>query len=84
MALAIARAPHAHAVRGEPRTYGRACAAEDTVLHQAVRSELASFLSALAESGSRPLPRYVLRSFDSFLRCGVFAHGFSRCNRPAT
>ena len=79
MALATAaRAPQAAAVRGEPRAYGRACAAEDTVLHRAVRSELATFLSALAESGSRPLPRYVLRAFDSFLRCGVFAHGFSR------
>lgn len=78
MALATVRAPRAVAVHSEPRTYGRAYAAEDTVLHRAVRSELATFLSALADSGSRPLPRYVLRAFDSFLRCGVFAHGFSR------
>jgi ribosomal protein S27E len=30
------------------------------------------------ESYTRPLPRYVRRAFESYLRCGIPEHGFLR------
>jgi len=50
----------------------------DTVLHQAVRSELETFLSELHGEGRAPLPRYVVQALRAYLRCGDFSHGFSR------
>ena len=65
------------------RRYGRSVPATETVLHEAVRTELATFLKSLEESGSKPLPRYVRQALRSYLRCGDFAHGFCRwtCER---
>ena len=54
---------------------------EGTVLHQAVRGHLASFLAETAERGG--LPRFVERDFARYLACGVPAYGFARlaCDR---
>jgi hypothetical protein len=49
---------------------------EGTVLHQAVRGHLASFLAETADRGG--LPRFVERDFARYLACGVLAHGFAR------
>jgi Transposase zinc-binding domain len=49
---------------------------EATVLHQAVRGHLSSFLAEAAERGG--LPRFVERDFTRYLECGVLAHGFAR------
>jgi len=67
----------------QPRSYDRACAAVDSVLHHAVRNELETFLSELHGEGRAPLPRYVLQALRGYLRCGDFSHGFSRhhCRR---
>jgi hypothetical protein len=49
---------------------------EGTVLHQAVRQNLASFLEEANERGG--LPRHVEQEFFRYLDCGVLAKGFSR------
>ena len=49
---------------------------EGTVLHQAVRQNLATFLEEAQEHGG--LPRYVEQEFFRYLDCGVLAKGFSR------
>ena len=51
----------------------------ETVLYGAVRSHLETFLAHTRETYEKPLPRYVEKEFRSFLKCGVFAHGFARC-----
>lgn len=67
----------------ERRRYGRSAPATETVLYEAVRSELSTFLEGIEESGSKPLPRYVLQALGKYRRCGDFAHGFCRwtCER---
>jgi hypothetical protein len=66
------------AATGSSWLYGRACRPQDTVLYEAVRTELETFLSELERNGHRPLPRYVLNALRRYLRCGVLAHGFTR------
>jgi hypothetical protein len=44
-----------------------------------VRETLETFLAHTRETYATPLPRYVEREFRGYLRCGVFAHGFTRC-----
>jgi hypothetical protein len=55
---------------------------EEGVLHEAVRGELASFLAA-AQGRERPVPRFVARELEAFLRCGLLAHGFVRVHCDA-
>jgi len=50
---------------------------ETTVLHQLVREHLETFVAHAREQYDKPLPRYVVDTFRSFLKCGVLAHGFS-------
>ena len=50
---------------------------EQTLLHQVVREHLPAFLAHTAAS-DRPLPRFVTRELDDFLRCGVPRHGLLR------
>jgi hypothetical protein len=50
---------------------------EQTLLHQVVREHLPSFL-AHSDASDRPLPRFVTRELENFLRCGVLRHGFLR------
>jgi len=48
---------------------------EETALYGVVHGHLESFLAG-ARDRDRIVPRFVERSFRSFLRCGVLAHGF--------
>lgn len=50
----------------------------ETVLYRIVREHLETFLAQTRETYERPLPRYVEAELRAYLRCGVFAHGFSR------
>ncbi|WP_368668873.1 transposase zinc-binding domain-containing protein [Corallococcus sp. CA053C] len=50
---------------------------EGTVLYEAVRDNLATFLAEASEVGCGLL-RYVERDFTRYLECGVLAHGFAR------
>jgi hypothetical protein len=52
----------------------------ETVLYGVVRETLETFLSHARETYCAPLPRYVERELRGYLRCGVFAHGFTRCH----
>ncbi len=55
----------------------------ETVLYGVVRSHLETFLAHVRETYENPLPRYVEKEFRSYLKCGVFAHGFVRCHCDA-
>ena len=54
---------------------------EQTVLYQAVAKNFRTF-TAVAELEGKRLPVYVIKEFESFLRCGILAYGFLRlrCN----
>src|SRR5207248_7586343 len=47
-------------------------------LYAIVRDHLHGFERFAEERYAAPLPRYVLRSFRSYLRCGLLEHGFLR------
>jgi len=51
---------------------------EQTVLHALVREHLPAFLRHAEEHYARPLPKYVRRAFEQYLRCGLPEHGFLR------
>jgi Transposase zinc-binding domain len=55
----------------------------ETVLYAVVRDHLETFLAHARETYAAPLPRYVEDELRSYLRCGVFAHGFVRCHCDA-
>ncbi len=48
------------------------------MLHALVREHLASFVRHAEEHYARPLPLYVRRAFEHYLRCGLPEHGFLR------
>jgi ribosomal protein S27E len=50
---------------------------EQTLLYQLVEAHYPAFLAA-REAADRPLPKYVQREFEAYLRCGRFEHGFLR------
>lgn len=66
-ALATVSRPAAH-VRHRP---------EQTLLYQLVERYYPEFARLMAQQGS-PLPRYVAREFDDYLKCGRLEHGFLR------
>ena len=51
----------------------------ETVLYGVVREHLETFLAHTRETYEKPLPCYVEEEFRSYLKCGVFGHGFARC-----
>ena len=55
---------------------------EDTLFYQIVEKNYPTFRDLLEQQG-RPLPAYVGREFDDFLKCGRLEHGFLRvrCDR---
>ena len=56
---------------------------EETVLYEALRAHLATFLERCDESGSEAtLPAHVRGEFERFLTCGILAHGFVRVRCP--
>jgi hypothetical protein len=50
----------------------------DTLLHRVVREHLEEFLQLTREQHDKPLPRYVVREFQEYLRCGDLSLGFIR------
>jgi hypothetical protein len=50
----------------------------ETVLYGLVRQYLESFLAHARENYDGGLPRYVEQELRAFLKCGVFAEGFTR------
>jgi len=48
------------------------------VLYAIVRDHLEAFLAHARETYDRGLPHYVEQAFRSYLKCGIFAHGFLR------
>jgi hypothetical protein len=50
---------------------------ELTPCYQIVQSTLNTFI-ANREMEGRPLPEYVIKEFDAYLKCGIPAHGFIR------
>ena len=50
---------------------------ELTPCYQIVQSTLDTFI-ADREMEGRPLPEYVIKEFDAFLKCGIPAYGFIR------
>jgi hypothetical protein len=54
-----------------------------TILYRAVHETLETFLAHARETYAAPLPRYVERELRGYVRCGVFAHGFTRCHCDA-
>ena len=47
---------------------------EQTLLYQLVEEHYPAFV-ALREAQGRPLPAYVQREFEDFLKCGRLEHG---------
>lgn len=50
---------------------------EQTLLYQLVETHYPAFAERMASDG-RPLPDYVRREFEAFLKCGRLEHGFLR------
>jgi hypothetical protein len=50
---------------------------EQTLLYQLVERHYPEFARLMALQGS-PLPSYVAREFDDYLKCGRLEHGFLR------
>lgn len=50
---------------------------EQTLLYQLVERHYPAFARLMAEQGS-PLPGYVAREFEDYLKCGRLEHGFLR------
>ena len=68
----------AHAPEYRPRRPERA------VLYRAVQAHWETFRAGAREaSEGSGLPRFVERTFDAYLRCGILAHGFARAHCAA-
>ena len=50
---------------------------EKTLLYQTVQNHMAAFF-AQCEAFERSVPAFIKEEFDTFLRCGILAHGFAR------
>jgi hypothetical protein len=51
---------------------------EKSLLYQLVQQNLLSFYEQIEREHDSPLPDFVKKEFDEFLRCGILAHGFLR------
>jgi hypothetical protein len=69
---AVLRAALAHTVRYERRR------PEETILHCLVREHLETFLAQVEARAGTGLPEFVRDEFETFLECGILAHGFLR------
>jgi hypothetical protein len=54
----------------------------ETLLHRVVGEHLDEFLRVTREQYDKPLPRYVVREFQEYLRCGDLSLGFVRTACP--
>jgi hypothetical protein len=55
----------------------------ETVLYGLVRQHLESFLAYAREQYDGGLPRYVEQELRTYLKCGLFSEGFTRCHCDA-
>jgi hypothetical protein len=51
---------------------------EGTLLYQIVQGNWLSFQTQVLRDTSYPLPSFVIKEFEEYLRCGILAHGFLR------
>jgi hypothetical protein len=56
---------------------------EETALYGIVHTHLESLLAHARDHHESGLPKYVEQEFRSYLRCGIFAHGFVRAHCDA-
>ena len=61
----------------KPFTYERH-KPEETLLYKIVQENLNSFLEQVELETGYPLPDFVGKEFEEFLKCGILAHGFLR------
>ncbi|MBX3250175.1 MAG: hypothetical protein KF901_23555 [Myxococcales bacterium] len=64
-------------VRSRPHDAGTRRRPEETLLHALVREHWPRFLERAEEEGG--LPRFVVREFEEYLRCGLLEHGGAAC-----
>jgi hypothetical protein len=50
---------------------------EKTLLYQTVQNHFLTFV-AECEASNHPVPYFVKKEFEAFLKCGILAHGFAR------
>ncbi len=55
---------------------------EETTLYQLVREQLETSIAQVEVQTGSGLPAFVKAEFDTFLQCGILAHGFLRVRCP--
>src|SRR3990172_7310346 len=50
---------------------------EETLLYKTIQQNLNTFL-AQCEMMDKPVPTFVQKELEAYLRCGILAHGFAR------
>ncbi len=60
-----------------PGTYTRH-KPEETVLYKIIQNNWLSFQAQVEQDTGYPLPDFVIKEFEEYLRCGILAHGFLR------
>jgi len=51
---------------------------EETVLYKIIQNNWLSFQAQVEQDTGYPLPDFVIKEFEEYLRCGILAHGFLR------
>ena len=51
---------------------------EETVLYKIIQNNWLTFQNQIENYSGYPLPDFVVKEFDEYLRCGILAHGFLR------
>ena len=51
---------------------------EETVLYKIIQNNWLTFKNQIENDSGYPLPDFVVKEFDEYLRCGILAHGFLR------
>lgn len=51
---------------------------EETLLYRVVKENLLTFLNLVETETGYPLPDFVIKEFDEYLKCGILANGFLR------
>ena len=56
---------------------------ENTTLYKLIQVNWLSFQQQVEHDLGYPLPDFVNKEFESYLRCGILAHGFLRASQTA-
>jgi hypothetical protein len=62
--------------QSQPSAYQRHIP-EETILYKTIQQHLNTFI-AQCESMDKPVPTFVQKELEAYLRCGILAHGFAR------